>query len=169
MFLPDHFLYRDVVRTVVDFWGQVWSRKHKRQIMDYKTNVDTFKTKTKNLCGRCNQNYHTSKYSWVIWLVLFLGKWSCNKVSYLTCLFSVSAPMCPCRHDTILLCVLWDTTRTNSMRRSICAQDTRANDTSHPEQWHLSFYIADWMTNSNCWSRICFIRKNNATRCIWVN
>lgn len=50
-------------------FGQVWGRKHKRQIMDYKTSVDTFKTETKNLCGRCNQNYHTSKYSWVIWLV----------------------------------------------------------------------------------------------------
>ncbi len=40
----------------------------------------------------------------------------------LTCLFSASVPICPCKHATILLCVLCETTRTNSIRRSICAE-----------------------------------------------
>lgn len=50
---------------------------------------------------------------------------SLQHVRGLTCLFSASAPMCPCRHDTILLCVLCDTTRTSSMRRSICVRQDR--------------------------------------------
>lgn len=45
-------------------------------------------------------------------------------IPVLTCLFSASVPMWPCRHVTILLCVLWETTRTISMRRSICARQT---------------------------------------------
>lgn len=38
----------------------------------------------------------------------------------LTCLFSVSVPIWPCRQDTSLFCVLCDTKRTTSIRLSIC-------------------------------------------------
>lgn len=115
-FLPDHFLYRGVVRTVVHVLGRVGGRKTKDKSLDCK--CEHFETVTVNLCGR---HYR----SWNSWQ---LGNWSHDKhVFLLTCLFSASAPMCPCRHDTILLCVLWDTTRTNSMRRSICAWDKMCN------------------------------------------
>lgn len=115
VFLPAHFLYRGVVRTVVHILGSGGGQKKKRQITD--SSCGHFETVTLNSCGRCSTSWNSWK----------LG--NCNYESYspLTCLFSASAPMCPWRHDTILLCVLWDTTRTNSMRRSICARDKMCN------------------------------------------
>lgn len=125
-FLPDRFLYRGAVRTVVHFWV-VWGRKHKRQIMDCWPTVGTLKTvRTQNFSCEVKRKlphiflqliYFALKRQTTDWIKILL-----------TCLFSASAPMCPCRHDTILLCVLWDTTRTSSMRRSICGYDKTSNN-----------------------------------------
>lgn len=54
MFLPDHFLYRGVVRTVVHFLV-MWGRKHKREIMDCRPTVDTL-----------NENSESSKFVWEV-------------------------------------------------------------------------------------------------------
>lgn len=76
-------------------------------------------------------------------VIHFKALWS--NVCCLTCLFSASAPMCPCRHDTILLCVLWATTRTSSIRRSICVCRKQQGKQFHKKTRTL---------NSDHWSKI---------------
>lgn len=52
----------------------------------------------------------------------------------LTCLFSVSVPSWPCRQETSLLCVLWDTKRTSSSRLSICGHTQKKEEKKNKKQ-----------------------------------
>lgn len=62
VFLPDHFLYRGVVRTVVHVLGSAEEgaeNKKDKSLANHWLGVDT-DTVTLNLCGR----HYTSSYSW---------------------------------------------------------------------------------------------------------
>lgn len=72
-----------------------------------------------------------------------------------TCLFSASAPTCPCRQDTILLCVLWETTRTSSMRRSICQQRPNKD-----KLYNLQASLHPCLVGSLCYISTQWTRRN---------